>query len=529
MTTLRVRATLATFLCVPTLVFGQAEPGKDPREIAPDELPQHLVKILRTTNKAQTNRYVPKVYDFQHANPYSVLRWVRRTLEVEEGAWATFATEDMAGGKLVVVCPEYQVPGLDELMKLIDRTDMTTSGGTKRITYRLRHRDGSEPALQAMSALEGTQTAFLLPDPQINGWLVEDVPSGAERIAERVVALYDVPTPQAEARVKVYEINVQEDGQLGLDYIAWKNGPGRNLFAVGAFAEKEKISTLGGGAGSLVYNSGKGTFGLPAREFESSGRNGAYLFDLPSAYFDFLVERGKARVVTRAKLVALHGTTSLLEVGEDILYYKENHAPDLRAGARLQPLDPFGDLNQVFDTNAAGELTDTLGVTVADHPDNRTVVPGTMSRSLGSASAGFFFQYTPTINTQGCFINLFCSFVDHTGFADDGTPVLAARTIDTRFKIPHDGREITIGAQMRKRRVDSTNKIPWLGDIPILGSLFGGESHLDQKSLVLVTFQIERQDFPYANQTDADELVRRIVDREVEVKAGTSEPGFIRQ
>ena len=36
---------------------------------------------------------------------------------------------------------------------------------------------------------------------------------------------------------------------------------------------------------------------------------------------------------------SVSGTTALLEVTEDFLYYREQHAPDLRAGARLSPLD----------------------------------------------------------------------------------------------------------------------------------------------------------------------------------------------
>ena len=503
--------------------------GQDPREISPDELPQHLVKILRTTNKAQTNRYVPKVYEFQHVNPYAVIRFARRVMEIEEGAWFSFVEPDMLGGKLLVVCPEYQIPGLDQLMAIIDRPRLTTFGGTGRICYRLRHRDAVDPGVVAVSAMEGTPTAKLIPDVQINGWFLEDAPSGVARIADALIHRYDVPTPQAEATVTVYEIAARDAGQLGLDYVSWKNGPGRNLFALGAFAEKEKISTLEGGASSLVYHSGKGTFGLPAREFESTGRNAAYLLDVPSAYFDFLAVRGQARVLTHGRLTALNGTTALLEVSDDILYYREQHVPDFRAGSRLAPLDPFGDLNQVFDTADPNELTDALGVTVIDHPDNRTVVPTTTQRVLGAASSGFFFQLTPTINGVGCFIDLLASFVDHVGYADDGTPVLTSRVVDTRFKIPHDGREITLGAQVRKRRIDSTNKMPWLGSIPVLGTLFGGESHTEVESLVVVTFKITKQEFPYGNETDADTLLKQVVDGQLNRPTATANPGFIHQ
>lgn len=514
---MRYRSTqlVGVALACATSLFAQ-----DPRELAPDDLPQHLVKILRTTNKAQTNRYVPRVYDFQHVNPYAVIRFVRRVMEIEEGAWYSFATPDMNSGKLLVVCPEYQIAGLDELMGIIDRPDLDSLADPDRICYRLRHRDANDLGAILVSAMEGTPNAVLIPDDQINGWFVEDSPSGLARIADAVINRYDVPTPQAEAIITVYEINASDDGQLGLDYVNWKNGPGRNLFAIGAFAEKEKISTLGGGSNSLVYHSGKGTFGLPGREFESTGRNGAYLVDVPSAYFDFLSTRGQARVLTRSRLVALNGTTAALEIGEDILFYQENHAPDQRAGVRLAPLDPFGDLDPP--AAAAGAL-------VVDYPDNRTVVPATTARSLGAAAAGFFFRYTPTINQTGCFIDLFVSFVDHTGFADDGTPLLAARTVDSRFKIPHDGREISIGSQVRKRRIDSTNKMPWLGDIPVLGSLFGGESHLDQSSLVVVTFSIRKQEFPYANTTDADRFTQQVVDREADIAAPVTNPGFLQQ
>ena len=63
-------------------------------DASPKDMPVHLVKVLRTTNKAQTNRYVPKVYDFKNVNPADVLRFFRRVMEIEEGAWYTFLAPD---------------------------------------------------------------------------------------------------------------------------------------------------------------------------------------------------------------------------------------------------------------------------------------------------------------------------------------------------------------------------------------------------------------------------------------------------
>ena len=491
----------------------------------PDELPTHLVKVLRTSNKAQTNRYVPKVYEFEHVNPYSVIRFVRRSIEIEESAWFAFANERRDGGKVLVVVPEYQVESLDRLMALIDRQGLTSQAGTSRLFYQLRYRDAFDPGLIAASANEGTPTAILIPDSHTNGWFVEDSPSGMARIADAVVNHYDKPVPQCEAIVTAYEVDVTNDGQIGLDYVSWKNGPGRNLFALGAFAQKEKITSMSS-PGALLYNSGKSTHTLPSKSWEATGRNGAFFYDMPSAFFDFLVVQGRARVMTKTKLSVLDRSTALLEVGEDILYYHEQHTPDLRAGSRITPLDPYGDLEAQTDSAFGGEITDVYGVRHADHPDNRTVVPKTVSRALGNASTGLFVQFTPTINQIGCAINFDMSIVNLTGWSDDGTPQLASRELSQFFKIPKDGREITLGGLVRQARVDSANGMPWLSDIPFLGALFGGESSLDKKTMVMVTFQIRVVDED-GTLTDADRALAEQVEGGAEVRVPTNDPGFL--
>ncbi|MBI4878761.1 MAG: hypothetical protein HY812_03750 [Planctomycetes bacterium] len=504
--------------------------GQDAARLAPDEIKTNLVKILRTSNKAQTNRYVPKVYEFQNVNPYAVIRWVRRFAEIEESAWFAFANEDASGGKLLVSCPEYQIEGLDRLMALIDRDGLNSASGDVRVLYRLKHRDGSDPVLLAACAQEGTPTAAALFDDHLNAWFLEDAPSGVDRICQAVVDVYDKPSPQLEALATVYEVDFSNDGQLGLDYIAWKNGPGRNLFAIGAFREKEGISHQDGpGTSALLYNSGKHTQNLPGNSWSAHGSNGAYFYDMPSAYFDFLEANGKARVLTRAKLAVLDGRTGLLEVGDEILYYEEQHLPDLRAGRRLKPLDPYGDLEALVDTAAAGETTDDFGVLVADYPDNRVVTPELRERSLGEVETGLFLRITPQINQAYCDVDFFMSYVDHTGYEDNGYPTVASRSIDTEFKVPHDGREVTLGGLVRKRRVDSTGKMPWLGDIPVLGYLFGGESHLEQETLVMTTLSCRVVPFGEGGPAPAERAVEEAVRGEGNVPTAPNPPGFIRE
>ncbi len=171
----------------------------------------------------------------------------------------------MNGGRLLVVVPEYQIAGLDALMATIDRPSMTTSSGTKRMIYRLKHRDIADAGVSEIINTYGTNTVTVAADTEINAVFIEDAPSGLDNIVEHW-PLFDFPTKSLEIQVTVYEIDVSDDGQLGLDFISWKNGPGRNLAAIGAFYQKEKVTTFNGNQDTLIYNSGQGTFGLPGAE-----------------------------------------------------------------------------------------------------------------------------------------------------------------------------------------------------------------------------------------------------------------------
>lgn len=155
-------------------------------------------------------------------------------------------------------------------------------------------------------------------------------------------------------------------------------------------------------------------------------------------------------------------------------------------------------------------------------------MPSTQSRSLGTATTGFFFQMKPTINQGGATVDMIMSLVNHTGYADDGTPVLASRSIDTLFKIPHDGRTITVGGMVRQRHVDSANKMPWLGDIPVLGSLFGGESHLDQRTAVFATLNA-RIVQPDRAVDDLSAAISERAQGARSTRAPANDPGFIRK
>lgn len=424
-------------------------------DAAADERGRRVVKVLRTTDKAQSTQFVPVALTVEHVNPYALIRFLRRPIEAEEGNWWTFKHPDGEKGLVLLNVPIWLVEPMRELVAEIDRPGQTSASGDERALVPLRHRDPRDVARFIGGYM--TPSATVLADPATGSIFLEDAPSGFGLATRTLAAELDQPRRQVLLRAKIYEIETNNDGTLGLDFHAWKNGPGRNLFAVGGYTESFHSSVHDSGVAPVVSSS-VDVNGLPGREFKNSGFNGTYFYDVPSAYFDFLVTKGRARVLTAPSLTVLNTETARFDTGEQLLYYLAQSTND--PGLRKTPVDPFG--------------RDKA------HPDNRTV--------WGTAAAriGVGVEVRPVIGEQVITLALAIGVTSHLGYDDAGAPVLQERDLATTLAA-RPGAEYVLGGMTRTRVVQATRKVPILGSIPVLGYLFGGEiTTARQTTLVLV-------------------------------------------
>ena len=487
--------------------------SKDP---APNELPTHLIKVLRTTNKAQINRYVPKVYDLKNVNPFSVWRWVNRSARIEEGAYFFYAkapegTDEITSGKVVITVPEYMLEGIDELMKLVDRAGLTSTAGETFFYFRPKHRHVEDTGFtDLVEAFSVVSQGNNLADVEANCFLVYDAPSGIEDL-QRWLPIIDVPPSQVMIEVTAYEVFTDNESKLGLDYVAWKNGPGRNLFAVGLFGESSEVFDSSDMSGD-VFRTGTGsTFGLPGHDFGNRGENFAFFLDVPSAFFDFLVVKGKAQVMTSARLTTRNLVPASLVSGDTLLYYETRVGGAPIAGVRPTGviIDPNGD--------------------VSAFPDNRTVVGTQVSRVLTGETAGIELEITPLIASDEIDLKIDVSLVSHTGFDDQGVPALAERRVSSDLLL-RDGEEVVLGGYSREVYVERADKIPVLGSLPFIGYLFGGDTHTtERRQIVLVLRANVIRDF---SGMDVDgtvidaALIRSKALREAQVDVPKTPAGF---
>jgi type II secretory pathway component GspD/PulD (secretin) len=444
----------------------ETPPASMDRHMAPDEYPSNIVKVLRTTNKAQTNSYVPLVFTFRNVNPFSVIRYLRRPVQLEEGDLFTFVTPEGNGGRVLFIVPKYMAETLSELVKRLDVPNQTTSDGTLRIYRQLKHRRASETDADFIASIASFSTgngSLLLTDPQTNALYWEDAPSGSQALDAALTDWYDVPTAMVQLLVKVYELDAYNDGTIGLDYTAWKNTLGRDLFAVGAYSEAGHVNDVG------PYDiSGNGVAGLPRKSFSASGYNYAYNYAVSSEFFDFLATKGKAKVLNQAKLATLNTYPASLGAGDQILYYAVKTTPS--SGVR---------------DGVAGDGPFTQN-------DSRVVV-GTTNQldedgNLVPVETGMSMDIRPIIGEQSIKLDIAIDWSDYNGFDSTGFPLINRRLLNTSIRTGL-GDEIVIGGIKRSIRVKATNKMPGLGSLPVVGYAFGKETQQNKNTEVVIAIK----------------------------------------
>jgi pilus assembly protein CpaC len=110
---------------------------------------------------------------------------------------------------------------------------------------------------------------------------------------------------------------------------------------------------------------------------------------------------------------------------------------------------------------------------------------------------GVRLKFTPIIQPNGSIHLHVVPEVSTLDFANavtvSGTtiPAISTRKADTEFEL-QDGQSFVIAGLMDNRVTDIGNKVPWLGDVPILGNFFKSKSAQKSNSELLVLCTVRR-------------------------------------
>lgn len=175
--------------------------------------------------------------------------------------------------------------------------------------------------------------------------------------------------------------------------------------------------------------------------------------------------------------------------------------PDINLGATIQALQTNGVLQVLAEPNlltANGKQGSFLAGGQYPYP----VVQGVTGGGTGAVTIqfkeyGVRLNFIPTITPRGT-IRLQVApevssldFIDGVTIAGFTVPALTTRKVNTEVELG-EGQSFVIGGLLDNRETKNLSKIPYIGDVPVLGKLFHSMqvNHTNTELIVLVTPEI---------------------------------------
>jgi type IV pilus assembly protein PilQ len=310
-------------------------------------------------------------------------------------------------------------------------------------------------------------------DERTNTLLLQDT---AERLEDirRLVATLDIPVRQVLIEARIVIVGDNFSRELGVRFggaFVGNYGSGDGLMYVG----KNQLDASGpgdgfqqnpsGSNGPYISPNGPGGVGVSGNQVTTGIDR--YLVNLPVANpaaklaltlldSDYVVDleisaaqnEGRGELISSPRVITANGKEASIEQGVEIPYQES-----ASSGAT---------------TTQFKKAVLSLQVTPQITPDDRIILDLTVNKD----SVG---QYVPSA-TGGL------------------VPSIDTREITTQVLV-NDGQTVVLGGIMETEKRDTVNKVPLLGDIPVVGALFRSKSKIDNKDelLIFVTPKILRE------------------------------------
>ena len=561
----------------------------------PSPLPTQVLPLLNVEVNRETDAITfvntnndpfvyTRVYVLKHADPYEIRPFIMaavRSRRVDTNDTKVEAIRYMDGtGMLIVSAEQYRFEpvengmSIDQIVEMLDKPGLASETGRKFFLYYPKYWDSATLAalVRRVGMTEADDNVELQggidtvrADVGLNALMFHTSPFSQKAI-ERILKEYDAPVTEALVDYKIYEIDSENDGNLGIDFQAWKNGPGADLFAAGARYASGWDFLNNNVASNLIKSSHTSAFNFNPK--------------WNSKYLDFLVAKSKAKVITSGRTSIMNrctGTISsvtripVIEAGEEtagdsgpvtlsdaLLIPAWNtdytlNAVDQEKGLAIN-IRPAGytgevvitrtkintrtyynislDKSGAYLTRADGKnlgrtckaydvsvtLTDnTVTPPVTTDVDDWTsacsyTIRKDKKRVTKQAEFGFTLELTPEVNTEASQIKVAMSNTNLLGFKGNGEPRTSETVLNTSLQMANDGGVFYIGGLEKSALVRSVSKVPFLGDIPFLGWVFSGESESVKKTQIVAVLTV----VPVTPDTPVDARLRDEAGKTVE-------------
>ena len=234
-----VKTGLAALFAAGLLVPAFAAENPDNETTEEIETGEKVQTVTIVQDDAQKDM-VSKTYVLEHTKAVDLAPFVKSAaIRFDENSSVT-CMEDKANKRqiLIVTTTVPMMPYIDEMVEALDRPgkmndyDTIISGtGIAYGTYKPQFRSAESmlEVIEETGISSGPLDSVVRLDPKTGMFYFKDTPARVAEIKDKLEWL-DKEIPQTSIELKIYEVRDSDLIDVGVDYLAWKNGPGLNLF-----------------------------------------------------------------------------------------------------------------------------------------------------------------------------------------------------------------------------------------------------------------------------------------------------------
>lgn len=292
----------------------------------------------------------------------------------------------------------------------------------------LRYANSTENSRENNSR-ENSRSKRVYVNPEVNALVLYGTPAEYERV-KNLLATLDVELKQVSVEAKILAIDKNESKNLGVEWM-WSTLP--------QYPEHDRDSYTRTNSDGVVTHYEENTYTRKSNDQTGYGiirfgrSHEGYPFEFYyGAKINALVTDGKAKILSRPNVTTIQGREAVINVGSSV------------------PVPKISSTN-------------TATTTEIEYRD-----------------AGIILRYTPRINADGTITAKIHTEVSTPQYvADMGAYRFNTRSAETTVTV-RDGEPMIIGGLIGAEEEKSVSKIPFMGDLPILGALF--RNHRKSKS-----------------------------------------------
>jgi general secretion pathway protein D len=283
----------------------------------------------------------------------------------------------------------------------------------------------------------------------------------AQAIAQ-VLTNLDRPKPQVLIKVVFLEVTLNDASDIGIEGTFSKSigsSPSSSLMTNFTVANPNTptaaiVPSSITSAQGLPFASAANTFGQPGANSTFGGANGLYqiLGQDYTVTLHAIAQAGKSKVLSRPSILARNNQPATITVGQSV---------PLITGVTY---DSFGNSHNAITYTSVGVILKVTPFITEDGLVEMIVSPQ-------------ISQIDPTLS--------FPISANANGTGTINAPVIDMRSADTVAVTP-DGLTVVIGGLMQTTKTETVTKIPFLGDVPLVGNLFRRTQKSDAKSELII-------------------------------------------